>query len=145
MFEGPEFQPADAANLLHVGRIVPVYRLTSGLTATRLRGAMREALDRAGSAYPEYLPPAIRSAEGVPPIAEALESAHYPTTSRRATRRSAGSPSTSCSRSSWAWSRGGGRADGLARSRSPSALPTTPGSGRRSPRRCRASSAPRST
>ena len=23
MFEGPEFQPADAANLLHVGRIVP--------------------------------------------------------------------------------------------------------------------------
>jgi ATP-dependent DNA helicase RecG len=80
VFESPEFQPADAANLLHVGRIVPVYRLTSGLTANRLRAAMRTALDRAGHAYPEYLPDAIGRAEAVPPIAEALESAHYPVT-----------------------------------------------------------------
>ncbi len=80
VFEGPEFQPADAANLLHVGRIVPVYRLTSGLTANRLRGAMRVALDRAGHDYPEYVPAAIRAAEDVPPIGEALEAAHYPTT-----------------------------------------------------------------
>ncbi len=79
IFEGPEFQPADAANLLHVGRIVPVYRLTSGLTANRLRGAMRVALDRAGHDYPEYVPAAIRAAEDVPPIGEALEAAHYPT------------------------------------------------------------------
>ncbi|HEY6570575.1 MAG TPA: DEAD/DEAH box helicase, partial [Candidatus Limnocylindrales bacterium] len=80
VFEGPEFQPVDAANLLHVGRIVPVYRLTSGVTANRFRGAMRVALDRAGDEYPEYLPPAILAAEGVPPIGEALEAAHYPTT-----------------------------------------------------------------
>ena len=80
IFEGPEFQPADAANLLHVGRIVPVYRLTAGLTANRLRGAMRVALDRAGHDYPEYVPAAIRAAEDVPPIGEALEAAHYPTT-----------------------------------------------------------------
>ena len=80
VFEGPEFQPADAANLLHVGRIVPVYRLTSGVTANRLRGAMRIALDHAGHAYPEYLPDAIREEEAVPPIPEALEAAHYPVT-----------------------------------------------------------------
>ena len=36
VFEGPDFQPADASNLLHVGRIVPVYRLTTGVTANRL-------------------------------------------------------------------------------------------------------------
>jgi ATP-dependent DNA helicase RecG len=80
VFEGPDFQPADASNLLHVGRIVPVYRLTTGLTANRLRAAMRAALDRAGFAYPEYLPPEIRAQEGLEPIAAALESAHYPTT-----------------------------------------------------------------
>jgi len=80
VFDDPEFQPADAASLLHVGRIVPVYRLTSGLTAARLRGAMREALDKAGHAYPEYLPAALREAEDLPPIGEALEHAHYPTT-----------------------------------------------------------------
>jgi ATP-dependent DNA helicase RecG len=80
VFDDPEFQQADAANLLHVGRIVPVYRLTSGLTAARLRQAMREALDKAGYAYPEYLAPDLRTEEQVPPIAEALEHAHYPTT-----------------------------------------------------------------
>jgi ATP-dependent DNA helicase RecG len=79
-FDDPEFQRTDAVSLLHVGRIVPVYRLTHGLTAARLRQAMREALDRAGHAFPEYLPPAIRDGEAVPPIAEALESAHYPVT-----------------------------------------------------------------
>ncbi|HVL53417.1 MAG TPA: OB-fold nucleic acid binding domain-containing protein, partial [Vitreimonas sp.] len=79
--DNPEFQ-ADApeADLLHVGRIVPVYRLTAGLTAARLRTAMREALDRAGIGYPEYLPDPIRTGEDLPPIAGALEEAHYPST-----------------------------------------------------------------
>ncbi len=80
VFDDPEFQRADDASLLHVGRIVPVYRLTSGLTAARLRQAMREALDRAGHGYPEYLPASIAADVAVPAIADALEAAHYPTT-----------------------------------------------------------------
>ena len=64
--------------VLHAGRIVPVYRLTAGLTAARLRVAMREALDRAGHAYPEYLPADLRRDERLVDIADALESAHYP-------------------------------------------------------------------
>ena len=47
--DNPEFQSVDAAGeVLMAGRIVPVYRLTAGLTAARLRVAEREALDRAG-------------------------------------------------------------------------------------------------
>ncbi len=57
---------------------MPVYPLTSGLTAARLRLAIREALDKAGHAYPEYLPEAIRTGEGLVPIARAIEEAHYP-------------------------------------------------------------------
>jgi ATP-dependent DNA helicase RecG len=77
--DNPEFQPVDGdAAVLMAGRIVPVYRLTAGLTAARLRVAMREALDRAGDAYPEYLPPSLRRSEDLVPIAEALEAAHYP-------------------------------------------------------------------
>ena len=77
--DNPEFQQdTDEADLLHVGRIVPVYRLTAGLTAARLRLGMREALDKAGSGYPEYLPMDILAAEGLPGIAPALEEAHYP-------------------------------------------------------------------
>jgi ATP-dependent DNA helicase RecG len=77
--DNPEFQlDTDDADLLHVGRIVPVYRLTAGLTAARLRTAMREALDKAGVHYAEYLPEEIRSGEELPLIGRALEEAHYP-------------------------------------------------------------------
>ena len=63
---------------VQAGRIVPVYRLTAGLTAARLRSAMREALDRAGNAYPEYLPQDVRVEAELEGIAAALEAAHYP-------------------------------------------------------------------
>src|SRR4029079_7678049 len=55
--------------LLHVGRIVPIYRLTAGLTAARLRIAMRDALDRAAIHYEHYLTrarPRGHSLRGVP-------------------------------------------------------------------------------
>ena len=101
-FDNADFQADDGSELLHAGRIVPVYRLSAGLTATTLRRAIRQALDTVGGSYPEYLPAAgfgsvAGSAEadrdapapadgrasaaggGRPmPIAAALENAHYP-------------------------------------------------------------------
>src|SRR4029079_13863394 len=77
--DNPEFQTVEAAGeALMAGRIVPVYRLTAGLTAARLRGAEREALDRAVYAYPEYVPADLREHLVVPRIPDALEAAHYP-------------------------------------------------------------------
>jgi ATP-dependent DNA helicase RecG len=79
--DNPDFQPVGRDDeLLHVGRIVPVYRLTAGLTSARLRVAMREALDRAGVSYPEYLPAAIRQEEELVGAPRALEDAHFPAT-----------------------------------------------------------------
>ncbi len=78
VLDGPDFQPAAAVSLLHAGRIVPVYRLTSGVTTARLRAAMRQALDRDGRAYPEYLPARLRREAGAPAIAQVLEAVHYP-------------------------------------------------------------------
>jgi ATP-dependent DNA helicase RecG len=78
-FDNPEFQVvAEDTELLHAGRIVPVYPLTAGLTAARLRAAIREALDKAGFAYPEYLPEPLVAEVGLVPIARAIEEAHYP-------------------------------------------------------------------
>ncbi|HEX7950930.1 MAG TPA: ATP-dependent DNA helicase RecG [Candidatus Limnocylindrales bacterium] len=78
-FDNPEFQAVvGETEVLHAGRIVPVYPLTAGLTAARLRLAIREALDKAGHAYPEYLPEPVRTGEGLVPIARAIEEAHYP-------------------------------------------------------------------
>src|ERR1035437_8880164 len=72
-FDNAEFQADDGSALLHAGRIVPVYRLTAGLTAPTLRRAIRQALDTAGPAYTEYLPadvappPAAAGTTGDPP------------------------------------------------------------------------------
>lgn len=69
LIDNPEFQEVGAdGQVLMAGRIVPVYRLTAGLTAARLRVAMREALDGAGHAYPEYLPASLRGDLGLEPI-----------------------------------------------------------------------------
>ena len=77
--DNPDFQPVGAeGEMLHVGRIVPIYRLTAGLTAARLRIAIREALDRAGIHYAEYLPASILAEQSLEGIARALEDAHYP-------------------------------------------------------------------
>ncbi len=78
--DNPDFQPeGNEDELLHVGRIVPVYRLTAGLTAVTLRRAVRDALDRAGTAYAEYLPQSLVQERSLTPLTEALEEAHYPT------------------------------------------------------------------
>jgi ATP-dependent DNA helicase RecG len=79
--DNPEFQVlAGETEVLHAGRIVPVYPLTAGLPAARLRSAIREAIDKAGYAYPEYLPSSILAEERLVPIARAVEEAHYPET-----------------------------------------------------------------
>jgi ATP-dependent DNA helicase RecG len=80
VFQNPDFGPADAG-ALHAGRIVPVYRLTEGVTLPWLRRAMRGALDAVGRDYREYLPAELRRGPDggpLPSIGEALEQAHYP-------------------------------------------------------------------
>ena len=101
--DNPDFQPeGNEDELLHVGRIVPVYRLTAGLTArdAAAGGPRRARPGRARRTPSTCRRRCVREA-GVAAIGEALEEAHYPT-SFDAPRRGAasGSRSTSCSRSS---------------------------------------------
>jgi ATP-dependent DNA helicase RecG len=78
-FNNPEFGPA-GEGALHAGRIVPVYRLTEGVTGTWLRTKMREALDRALPEFGEYLPPTVQAGHeaALTPIASAIEWVHFP-------------------------------------------------------------------
>jgi ATP-dependent DNA helicase RecG len=73
--DGPDFQRDDGGPMLHVGRIVPVYRLTRGIAARTLRQAIRSGLDRFGP-YAEYLSADIVGAR--PTIGQAIAAAHYP-------------------------------------------------------------------
>jgi ATP-dependent DNA helicase RecG len=76
LLDNPAFQPPDG-DLLHVGRIVPGYRLTAGLPIRTLRAAIRAALDRPPP-YPEYLPASIRRGLGLVGIEDALAQVHFP-------------------------------------------------------------------
>jgi ATP-dependent DNA helicase RecG len=76
LLDNPAFQPPDG-DLVHVGRIVPVYRLTAGLPIRTLRGAIRAALDRLPP-YDEYLGAPIRDELGLVGIGEALSQVHFP-------------------------------------------------------------------
>ena len=75
--DNPEFQRDDGGDLLHAGRIVPIYRLTRGVTAKSLRTAIRGGLDDYGRYLePDYLPPELLGAR--PTVREAITAAHFP-------------------------------------------------------------------
>lgn len=76
VLDNPAFQVPEG-DLLHVGRIVPVYPLTEGLALKSLRAAIRAALDRFPP-YAEYLPTDLLVAQRLDGIAVALEQAHFP-------------------------------------------------------------------
>jgi ATP-dependent DNA helicase RecG len=78
LLDNPAFQPPEG-DLVHVGRIVPVYRLTAGLPIRTLRAAIRAALDRLPP-YEEYLGAPIRDELGLVGIGEALAQVHFPDT-----------------------------------------------------------------
>jgi ATP-dependent DNA helicase RecG len=79
-FDDPSFERLDGHDLVHTGRIVPVYHLTAGLTITWLRGAIKKVLDRFAPGYPEYLPSEVRREHDLPDIGRALLEAHFPET-----------------------------------------------------------------
>ena len=65
--------------LIHTGRIVPVYPLTAGLSAKVVRGLIKSALDRYADRAPDSLPPWLRARHALLPLAEALREIHFPT------------------------------------------------------------------
>jgi ATP-dependent DNA helicase RecG len=78
-FQNPEFGPP-GDDALHAGRIVPVYRLTAGVTEGYLRARIRAALDAEVHGLSEYLPRPQRDAvePGLADIADAVEWIHFP-------------------------------------------------------------------
>ncbi len=80
VFEAPEYEVVDQEtdNLIHTGRLVPVYPLTAGLSARTARRLVKAAVDRYAPALPDFLPDAIREREALLPLPEAVRQAHYP-------------------------------------------------------------------
>jgi ATP-dependent DNA helicase RecG len=79
--DSPEWELLDKAELeraVHTGRLVPVYPLTTGLSARTLRRTTREALDRGAGLLEESLPASVRERHRLMPLPEAIREIHYP-------------------------------------------------------------------
>ena len=62
----------------NTGKIVPVYRMTSGLNQSTIVRCVRAALDSSLSRIPEVLPESVRSLRGLSDCAEAYKNIHFP-------------------------------------------------------------------
>ncbi|MGL5830660.1 MAG: ATP-dependent DNA helicase RecG [Candidatus Altimarinota bacterium] len=67
-------------NNLHVGRIIPIYHETEGLSSKWIREKIAPLLKSIKSLYPEYLPQNILTQHNFPPYFEAIQEIHFPST-----------------------------------------------------------------
>ena len=63
---------------LHMGRIVPIYPLTSGIGQRWLREVMATVLEQRSARLQDPLPPSMRSAHGWPELPSAIRELHFP-------------------------------------------------------------------
>ena len=78
VLENPEWEVVDDRELLHTGRMVPVYPLTGGLYSRQVRALVRNALDAYLANLPEFLPSMVRQRCGLMDLRDAVIQAHYP-------------------------------------------------------------------
>lgn len=76
-FQSPEWEEIDK-DLIHTGRIVPVYPLTKGITAKWLRNHIRSTVNYWTQRLPDYLPNESRDRLTMPELAEAVRQIHFP-------------------------------------------------------------------
>ncbi len=73
----PIYERADRAGVT-TGRILPVYRLTHGISNKLLLGAMENALDACGDMLPELLPGEVTARYSLPRAGFAYRNVHFP-------------------------------------------------------------------
>ncbi len=74
----PDWEPFNADQLIHTGRLVPVHSLTKGLYERNARRIIKQVVDLALPQVQDYLPPAVRERANLLPLPEALAQMHFP-------------------------------------------------------------------
>jgi ATP-dependent DNA helicase RecG len=78
VFESPEWEIVEDKELIHTGRLVPVYPLTRGLYPRQVRNMVKRALDNWIWQIGDFLPQEIKNKFKLMDLSEALLQAHYP-------------------------------------------------------------------
>jgi ATP-dependent DNA helicase RecG len=79
--KAPSFEPADK-ELLHTGRLVPVYHTAGPIKVQTLRRLIKLCVDRYAAYLPEHLPAEILQRKDLLDLVTAVEEYHYPTDQR---------------------------------------------------------------
>jgi ATP-dependent DNA helicase RecG len=82
LLDGPDFEilEEDEQASIHMGRIVPVYPLTEGLTQRPMRALLHRVVEGYAEAVAEILPERIRQRRRLLPAAAAYRAVHFPAT-----------------------------------------------------------------
>ena len=78
VFESPEWEILEEQDLVHTGRLVPVYPLTQGLYPRTVRKLMKEAVAQWAWQVADFLPEDMRKRCDLVELPQAVSQAHYP-------------------------------------------------------------------
>ena len=78
VFESPEWEPLQETELVHTGRLVPVYPLTQGLRPRQVRKLMKQVIDQWTWQVPDFLPEGLKGRCNLLELPKAIYNAHYP-------------------------------------------------------------------
>jgi ATP-dependent DNA helicase RecG len=90
VFESPEWELLENKDLIHTGRLVPIYPLTRGLYPRQVRKWTKETVDGYAWQLGDFLPSEIRTRCQLLDLSTAISQIHYPddqTTAERARGR----------------------------------------------------------
>jgi ATP-dependent DNA helicase RecG len=78
VFESPEWELLEDKELVHTGRLVPIYSLTQGLKPRQLRKLMKQVVDQFAGQVADFLPANLRERCHLIELPRAIAQAHYP-------------------------------------------------------------------
>ena len=85
VLQSPEYEVVfDSKELIHTGRLVPVYPLTKGLSGKNIRKLTKFVLDNYLQCIPEVVPLVIRKQQNLLDLNLAIMKLHYPSTMKDA-------------------------------------------------------------
>ncbi|MFC2016087.1 ATP-dependent DNA helicase RecG [Chloroflexota bacterium] len=78
VFESPEWELVEDKELIHAGRLVPLYPLTQGLRPRQVRKLMKEVVEQWAWQVEDFLPSGLRERQKLLELPQAISQAHYP-------------------------------------------------------------------
>ena len=78
VFESPEWELLEDKELIHTGRLVPLYPLTQGLKPRQVRQLLKEVVGQWAGQVADFLPAELRGRCNLPELPQAISQAHFP-------------------------------------------------------------------